>query len=123
MPPRLSVTLIAFATWLAAARADLVLTNNGAAQAVILTKPAPAGYVQLAAQELQTHVQMMSGALLPIDVVGTEGNYPGRVFIYVGASAATSAINLNAYELEFYSVRTIGNNLYIVGRDGGSDVW
>lgn len=105
--------------------ADLALTSNGAPLAVILTKPSPAGYVQLAAQELQSHIQQMAGATLPIDVVGTEANYPGRVFIYVGASTATTAagINLNAYELEYYSIQTIGNNLYIVGRDGGTDAW
>ncbi len=115
------------AVWLlaAVARADVLLVQNGVAQSVILTKPAAAGYVQKAAEDLQTHLQKMSGAVVPIATVGSEGSYPGMRFIYVGASTATTAagINVSGLPLEHYTIRTIGGNLHIVGRDGGQDEW
>ena len=46
--------------------------------------------IVLAALEVQEHVQRMTGALLPIALVGSEASYPGKSFIYVGASTATT---------------------------------
>jgi hypothetical protein len=102
-------------------RAQVSLTSDGAAAAVILTRPNPPGYIQLAAQELRDHVEAMSGAVLPVDVVGTEANYPEKSFVYVGTSAATIAagISTTGLDLEHYVIRTINNNLHLVGRDGG----
>ena len=101
--------------------AQTILVQGGAPQAVILTKPSPPGYIQLAAQEVQEHVQRMTGALLPIAVVGSEASYPGKSFIYVGASTATTAAGINtaALTIEHYVIRTIGSNLYIVGARRG----
>jgi len=106
-------------------RAQVTLTSNGQPQVVILTRPNAPGYVLLAAQEVQEHVQRMSGAVLPVDVVGTEGSYPGRNFVYVGSSTATTAagISTSLLTIEHYIIRTIGGNLYIVGRDAGDDDW
>lgn len=106
-------------------RAQVSLTSDGAAAAVILTRPNPPGYIQLAAQELRDHVEAMSGAVLPVDVVGTEANYPEKSFVYVGTSAATIAagISTTGLDLEHYVIRTINNNLHLVGRDGGDDQW
>lgn len=106
-------------------QAQVTLTSNGQPQAVILTKPSPPGYLQLAALEVQEHVQRMTGALLPIALVGSEASYPGKSFIYVGASTATTAagISTGALTIEHYIIRTIGSNLYIVGRDAGQDDW
>lgn len=108
-----------------ALRGQVTLVESGVAQSVILTKPSPAGYVTKAAQDLQYHLQRMSGAVVPINVVGTEATYPGKAFIYVGVSTATATagVNVSALPLEHYVIRTIGGNLYIVGRDGGQDDW
>jgi hypothetical protein len=127
-PFRSPFALLLLATFLfviSSAPAQVTLTTNGQPQAVIVTKVGPLGSVQLAAQELQEHILRMSGALLPIDVVGTEGNYPGKKFIYVGPSSATTAAGISTagLDLEFYIIRTVNSNLYIVGRDGGDDVW
>lgn len=118
--PFLACWLIAFS-----APAQVVLVQDSQPQAVILTKPSPAGHIQLAAQEVQEHVQRMTGATLPIDVVGNESAHPGKKFVYVGASAATTAagISISALTIEHYVIRTLGGNLYIVGRDAGQDDW
>lgn len=117
--------LIAWTLVACAAEAQVVLVQSSLPQAVILTKPSPAGHIQLAAQELQEHVERITGAVLPVDVVGTESAYPGWKFIYVGASTATTAagINTSALTIEHYVIRTFGGNLYIVGRDAGQDDW
>ncbi len=126
-PGRLVLYFSAFAISLLNARSDaqVTFTSNGQPQSVILTKIGPLGSVTLAAQELQEHIQQISRATLPIDVVGTEANYPGKKFIYVGPSSAATAAGISTagLDLEFYVIRTAGSNLYIVGRDGGQDDW
>ncbi len=123
--PLLRLSLAALFLSVTFSQAQVTLTSNGQPQAVIMTRPSPPGYVQLAAQEVQEHIQRMSGALLPIAVVGTEASYPGKKFVYVGSSAATTAagISTTGLDLEFYVIRTVNGNLHIVGRDGGADVW
>ncbi len=120
----LILTLV-FLQGICATQAQVTLIQGGVAQSVILTKPSPTGYVTKAAQDLQQHLQRMSGAVVPINVVGSEATYPGKSFIYVGTSTATAAagINVSALPLEHYVIRTVVNNLYIVGRDGGQDDW
>lgn len=105
--------------------AQVPLVQNGVAQAVILTRPSPPGYIQLAAQEVQEHVQRMSGAVLPIATVGSEAAYPGKRFIYVGTNAASTAAGVTSTGLtvEHYLIRTVGGNLHLVGRDAGQDDW
>lgn len=125
--PRLLLLLSgpAFGLGAGLAEAQVSLIQNGQPQAVILTKSGALGSVQFAAQELQEHLQRMSGALLPIDAVGTEANYPGKKFIYVGASSATTAAGINTATLtpEFYVIKVVNNNLCIAGRDAGQDDW
>lgn len=105
--------------------AQISLVQDAQPQAVIMTKPSPLGHVLLAAQEIQEHVQRMSGAVLPISTVGNEAAYPGKKFIYVGANTASTAagITTTALTIEHYIIRTVGNNLHIVGRDAGDDDW
>lgn len=107
------------------ATAQVKLVQNAQPQAVIMTRPSAPGYIQLAALEIQDHIQRMSGALLPVATVGTEASYPGMKFIYVGTSNATTAAGISTTPLtiEHYILRTIGANLYIVGRDAGQDNW
>jgi hypothetical protein len=108
-----------------ASAAPVALASNGQARAAIFIRPAAPGYVLLAAQELQEHVQKMSGVTLPLDTVGNEAGYPGLSRVYVGSSAATTGagITTSGLPLEHYIIRTLGTNLHIVGRDGGDDVW
>lgn len=125
IPKTFILPAVAGLLFAAASHAQVTLTSNGQPQAVIMTKPSPQGYLQLAALEMQEHIQRMSGAVLPIAVAGSEASYPGKAFIYVGASTATTAagISTSALAIEHYIIRTIGGNLYIVGRDAGQDDW
>jgi uncharacterized repeat protein (TIGR02543 family) len=101
------------------------VVTSGTPDAVILTRPSPTAVITKAAQELQWHIKKMSGATLPIDVVGSEGSYSGYVKIYLGQSTATDSagINVSALTVENFQLLTSGGNIYIVGRDGGNDTW
>lgn len=123
--PNLCLTCLVAVMLMGHADAQVPLVQDAQPQAVILTKPAPTGYVQLAAQEIQDHVQRMTGALLPVATVGNEASYPGKRFIYVGASTGTTAAGISsaALTVEHYIIRTVGGNLHIVGRDAGQDDW
>lgn len=121
--PRLIAAAVALAA--ASVHGQITIVQNGQPQAVIMLKPSPQGYLQLAAMELQDHVQRITGALLPIATVGSESSHPGKIFIYIGASTATAAagVSTSGMTIEHYVIRTIGGNLCIVGRDAGQDDW
>lgn len=121
----LVIAILAFLVTASPLCSQTTLVQDGVAESVIVTRPNPPGYVQKAALDLQHHLQRMSGALIPIATVGGEASYPGKRFIYVGLSAATNAAGVSASSLplEHYVIRTVGNHLYIVGRDGGQDDW
>ena len=71
------------------AQSYLVKDGQGRAQIVIADKPAR--MTRLAAQELQTHIEKMTGAKLEIVTAPGEG----LARVYVGKSAATDALKLS----------------------------
>ncbi|QYM78536.1 DUF4838 domain-containing protein [Horticoccus luteus] len=111
---QLSCALMAALLFVRAARSQVTLTHDGQPTSVILTATNRSAIVLLAAQELQKHLQIMSGALVPIDFVGQESHYNGKSLIYLGTGVAAPST------AEFYTIRTVGTNLYIVGKDTGS---
>lgn len=106
--------MVALAGCATITRAQVTLVEDGQPQSVIITAANRSAIVLLAAQELQKHLQLMSGATVPIDVVGKESSYPGKHFIYIGTGQTAPSTN------EFYTIRTLNGNLYIVGKDGGT---
>ncbi|WP_175414968.1 DUF4838 domain-containing protein [Nibricoccus aquaticus] len=103
----------------------MTLVSSGTSQVVLMTKPSPIASVTKAAQELQKHLQLITGATVTISTVGNEGSYPGKKFIYLGANtASTSAgVDTSALSTEYFIIRTVGANLHIVGKDGGNNDW
>jgi len=109
-----SCLLIAIlATTNAFAGLDVVRDGRPVAMIVLPDKPSPTE--RLAAEELQGHVKLISGAELPIRSDATQGP---RVLI--GRAAAEVGVAVNNLELEHYRIRTGPNWLAIAGRDG---VW
>ncbi len=103
----------------------VTLVSSGTSEAVIMTRSGPVASVVKAAQELQKHLELITGATVPISTVGSEGSYPGKKFIYLGANSVSTAagINTNSLPMEYFIIRTVGENLHIVGRDGGNHDW
>jgi len=94
----------------------VVLVENGAGRANIVIPPEPSRMNQLAAEELQTYVQRISGAELPIV---TEPATDGSVNIFVGESEFTRKLGITAEGLDSdaFVMRTGDNWLALVGDD------
>lgn len=101
------------------------LTVDGQARCVIVLPDEPLALHRFAAQELQTHLQAMSGA--EIVVVGeSEAPVEGcRIFVGPTAAARAAGIDADALAPEAIRILTSGDDLFILGGDaigpGGRD--
>ncbi len=82
-------------------RAEAFLVEAGKPRAEIIIAEAPARMTKLAARELQTYIQKISGATLPIVTKPTDGG----VRIYVGVSSHTEALELSTNGLAYGAYR------------------
>lgn len=75
--------------------------------------------VKLAAQELQKHVELCTGIRLPITAK------PAKPMIALGSSPEAKAAGVDASKLEqeTHIIRTVGDNLFIAGRDLPNDAY
>jgi len=98
--------------------AAMDLTVDGAANSVILLPDEPMRIHQFAAQELQQHMQAISGAEIGI---APESQRPINTehCIYVGPTSAAAAAGIDAGALEPEAIRvlTLDGDLYILGGD------
>lgn len=95
----------------------LTLTANGASPYSIVVSAEPAATDQTAAEQLQSHLHLVTGAVLPIR---TEAALPpGDKLIFVGQTAAFAAAfpreDLAALKHDGILLRTAGNRLYLLG--------
>ena len=92
------------------------IVSYGQARAEIVISDRPPPIVKLAANELATYVEKLSGAALPV-VNAPTGNVP--VQLYVGKSAHTERLNVSADDLDHGAYRLVsGDNwLVLIGRD------
>jgi hypothetical protein len=96
--------------------ANIVIVENGSPKAVIVLSSDATEAEKFAAQELQTYLRKISGAEIPIktDSVKLQENR-----ILVGQSRLTEEWGITTEDLarEGFRIKTIGNNLALVGRD------
>lgn len=99
-----------------AAPAEFVLTRDGNPAVTIVISAAPAPAAVFGAQELQLHVQKITGAILPI-VNDTEPLAGPRVL--VGPSIATSRLGLEESEFgdQEYLIRFLDKDLILLGKE------
>ncbi|MCI0491566.1 MAG: DUF4838 domain-containing protein, partial [Planctomycetes bacterium] len=92
------------------------LVENGQAQAAIVV---PAGKVPAAAKDLQHYLEKVSGAALPIVMEERLSSVkPGTARIFLGACAvARDVVDRAKLQPEGFVIKSVGNDLYIVGRD------
>lgn len=98
--------------------ADQFLTVDGQPRAEIVIAENPARSTRLAAHELQTYVEKISGAHLPI-VFRPSGQYPVKV--YVGRSSFTDQLKVNAQGLHAGAYRIVSGDDWIVFIGDDSD--
>jgi hypothetical protein len=102
--------------------ADAVQVVRDGKPAACIVIPAKALAVEsYAARELQYHVEASTGATLPI--VGEDGNLPIGTHVYLGQCRATAAAGIDPSGLpgSSYIVKTMGNDIFIAGKDGRGD--
>ena len=100
----------------ALAHGDGFLVRDGMPRAQIVTAPDAPPMVNIAADELQTHIRKMTGATLPI-VTGDADQQP--VSIYVGKSAHTKRLGVTAGGLKdgAFRMKSGDNWLVLLGDD------
>lgn len=79
------------------------LVENGEPRAEIVISPEPPRMAKLAAEELQTYIEKISGATLPI--VTEPGDAP--VQVYVGQSSHTDSLGVTDEGLNFGAYRMV----------------
>jgi hypothetical protein len=99
----------------------LTLVKDGQPTCVIVTADNPYPSQQLAAEELQYHLEQMSGAKVPI-VREADLQETDAVLVFVGQSENLSALGIDTTSLppETMIVKTKGNALILAGEDGGT---
>lgn len=102
---------------------DLVLVENGQPRATIVLSVQANEKVKLAAEELQTYIEKISGAKLPI---ATDAEAPRGPLILVGKSRLTDAMKVsipsgltNARREEGFLIERKGDRLILAGNDAG----
>lgn len=97
-------------------RAEPVLIENGQPRAEIVTAEKPARLVQVAAEELQTYLEKLSGAKLPIVAAPSKA---GLARIYIGRSPQTDRLGVNDVGLHHGAFRIVSGSdwLALVGHD------
>ncbi len=104
------------------ARAQVTVVVDGEPWAVVVTAEVPTKTAAYAVKELVEHVRLATGVTL--DVV-PESKTPADVNtrIYVGetASALRQGIDVERLPRETFVMRSVGNDLYILGREGDAD--
>ncbi|MFO7973960.1 MAG: DUF4838 domain-containing protein [Candidatus Hydrogenedentota bacterium] len=104
------------------ATAQVSLVKNGEARAVVVLADTPSETARYAAEELVRHVELATGVRLEIT---PESDVPAapHTRIYVGEteSAAHHGIDVQRLPREAYVLRSVGNDLFIVGRESESD--
>lgn len=100
----------------------LTLVKDGQPVSMIVTNGRPKEAQSRAAEELQEHIRLMSGATLPIVKENELSPNAPEMLILVGQSnqAKARGIDTGALEPETFIVKTSENALILAGEDGGS---
>ncbi|MCP4640914.1 MAG: DUF4838 domain-containing protein, partial [bacterium] len=101
------------------AAAQVSLVRDGEARCVVVTADEPTATARYAAEELVWHVERATKVLLPIV---TESAAPTNVHtrVYIGETetAKHNGIDVARLPREAYVMRSVGNDLFIVGKEG-----
>ena len=98
--------------------AQVSIVKDGEVRAVIVTAAKPSRVAAYAVEELVNHIEKATGKRLPVAVeTKIPDGYAGRIFVGVTEAAQKQGIEPDKLEYEEFVLRTIGNDLYIVGKE------
>jgi hypothetical protein len=112
-----SVTAVVSGFWSdQAAAGEFVLVRDGQPAATIVVAAAPTAAAAFAAQEIQYHVQKITGAVLPIksDADKVDGV---RVLVGPSKAVAQSGVDVGQFKDQEYLIRFDNDTLILVGKD------
>ena len=100
------------------ASSQVTLVQDGKIRAVVVTAVKPSQVATYAVEELVNHVKKATGQQLPVAVeTDIPAGYDSRVFVGVSEAARKQGIDADKLAIEEYVLRTVGNDLYIVGKE------
>lgn len=99
------------------------VVEQGVSRAVIVIPTRAEAVVQAAAEELQWHLERVTGARLPILPEADAEDQVAGPALFLGATEAAAAIGLNAQDLAAngYRQQQKGEHLFLVGRDAAGE--
>ncbi len=102
--------------------AQVSLVRDGKARAEVATADKPTATARYAAEELVRHVEKATGVALKI-VTESAAPADAHTRIYIGETqtARANGIEVERLPREAYVMRSVGNDLFIVGREGDGD--
>ena len=96
----------------------LPMVDEWKARAVVVTAEDPSRVAAYAAKELMEHVEKATGALLPVATeTDVPDGYPTRIYIGVTQAGQKQGIEAEALGGDAFVLRTVGNDIYIVGKE------
>ena len=85
---------------------------------MIVTADKPSPVAAYAVEELVTHVRKATGQSLPVvKETAIPTGYASRVFVGVTNAAAKMGIKVDKLQIEEYVLRTVGDDLYVLGKE------
>lgn len=119
---QLPVLILIAALVIFPALAQVSFVKDGNATAAIVTATQPTATTTYAVAELVAHIEKATGVAL---AVATEAAIPEDLHtrIFVGDTETCRRLGIDPEQLprEAYLLRSVGNDLFILGRDGGGD--
>ena len=111
-----------FASCQAEDRSEIVWVENGESQAAIVTADNSYSIAAYAAEEMVYHIKRATGVTIPVRKESEDISFV-KHRIYIGQSDAAREVGIDHKELESEHciIRTVGNDLFIVGNDGEGD--
>jgi hypothetical protein len=104
------------------AAAQVSLVRNGQADAVIVTASTPSPTARYAVEELVRHIELATGVRLPVVAEPDEPeDLHTRVYVGDTQTARRNGIDPDALPRESWVLRSVGNDLFIVGREDDGD--
>ncbi|MBT4868284.1 MAG: DUF4838 domain-containing protein [Planctomycetaceae bacterium] len=116
--PRFTGCLIAVFCIAETAFGQATLVSGGEVRAVVVTAAKPSQVAVYAVEEFVRHVEKATGQRLPVAIeTDVPKAFASRIFVGATQAARQHGIDPNRLDIEEFTLRTIGKDFYIVGKE------
>jgi hypothetical protein len=116
------LVLVFMVCWVFPAQSQVKVVTEGIAQAVVVTAEKPTETAAYAVQELVKHVKLATDVILDI-IPESKAPMDVNTLIYVGQTKAAlrQGIDVERLPRETFVMRSVGNDLFILGRESDAN--